>query len=210
MTVKPNGKAVRTCASSVVALLLATAALIYPDVAKGSVKWKYAIPILTLLFIYDVLTVIIYLRVFNFSADGIEVKLLFFRKLYRWQDLAVKSDNDVINAPSRRGKGFLYGSTAAATSGMEAGNTGGTPSNYLSPYINVDTGKDRYVTRVAFCKKGGGEKTSDMYQFIHPFSLIRILLLPGDAHKAGILYHTANKDEFTETVAGYGVSLPEE
>ena len=210
MTVKPTGKAKRTCISLIIAVLLALAALIYIDVRRGSVKWEYAIPLLSVLFVFSVLTAIITLRTFVFGKEGVEVRFLFYRKVYRWQDTDVRRELDVIAAPSRRGKGYLYGSTAAATSGMEAGKTGGTPSNYLSPHINVDTGNDRYVTKVSFYKKtGGAMKTSDTFQYVHPLSFIRVYLLPDESYKNSTVYHYAVKGEFIDTLSGYGVTLPE-
>ena len=87
---------------------------------------------------------------------------------------------------------------------------GGGSNNYQSPHINVDTGKDVYFEKVSFYRKNGSEiKTSDLFQYLKPLSLVRVFLLPEVNSKTKVLFHVANKEEFLKTLEGYGVTPAE-
>ena len=202
MTIKATGKVKTRVIAAIILSLAGAGAAIYLDLARGKFRWGWLALIFGAIFIYALYNSVVCLRKFVFSKEGITVKYLFFKKLYRYEDLDVTAEKHMIEPPSRRGRGFAYGATQAGAGGPKSSGT------YLSGYENINTGRRQMCEMVCFYKKSAkNRKTTDSYQFLHPLSFIRIFLYSGDGLDS--IYHIADRDKFKETLASFGITLPE-
>ena len=199
MTIKQSKRSIRATLSSFLTLLAVTGALIYYDLRGGGVHWFWAAPVLFLFFAVDVWTGIVAARDFVFTKDGIQIKSLFFKKSYGWDEIAVKRDVDVEKA-SEYAQGYTVGSTAGVAQGISSSQ------NYVSSHMRCNTGRAQKYVIVCFYKKTLVDvKSTGRWQLLHPASLARVFLCDGD--KAGGPYHAANKNEFLEKMKELGIKL---
>ncbi len=202
MTVKSTGKVKAKLISAMLLSLVGAGAVIYLDLMREKIRWGWLVPVFGAIFVWALYSSVVCLRKFVFSKEGVTVKYLFFKKLYRYEDLDVTAEKHIIEPPSRRGRGFAYGATQAGAGGPKSSGT------YLSVYENINTGRRQPCAKICFYKKGKGKKTTDAFQYLHPFSLIRIFAYSGDGLDS--MYHIADRDKFKEALASYGVEIPEE
>ena len=113
MTVEQTGRVTAMLTTEMIFSLIGAGAMIYLDLARGKPRWAWLALIFGAIFIYSLYNSVVCLRKFVFSKEGITVKYLFFKKLYRYEDLDVTAEKHMIEPPSRRGRGFAYGATRA-------------------------------------------------------------------------------------------------
>lgn len=202
MTVRPGKKVIIRLIFEMLLSLAVIGVAVYLDLQRGKTRWGWLVPVFGAVFINALYTSVVCLRKFVFTKDGIVVKYLFYRKLRKWETLGISAEKHIIEPTSRRGRGFAYGATQAGAGGPKSSGT------YLSGHENINTGRRQMCEMVCFYKKGAkNRKTTDSYQFLHPLSFIRIFLYSGDGLKS--IYHTAEKEKFTEALASLGITLPE-
>ena len=201
MKIKPTKRAAIRLIFEMILSLAVIGVVIYLDLQRGKIRWGWLVPVFGAVFINALYTSVVCLRTFVFTKDGIVVKYLFYRKLRKWGDLGISAEKHIIEPPSRRGRGFAYGTAQAGAGGPSSSGT------YLSVHENINTGRRQMCEMVCFYKiSAKNRKTTDSYQFLHPLSFIRIFLYSGDGLKS--IYHTAEKEKFTEALASLGITLP--